>query len=98
MTDGRNAIFSGPPGTRKTLVIALAYRARLSRAATWLRGARCVGGCAHRGTVPHVVHDGDLAEAILERLLEGGTHFEMRGRSYRTRHLKKIESVDTTDA
>jgi len=36
-----------------------------------------------------VLHDGDLAEAILDRVLERGTHFEMRGRSYRTRHLKK---------
>jgi len=34
-----------------------------------------------------VLHDGDQAEAILDRLLERGTHFEMRGRSYRTRHL-----------
>lgn len=35
-----------------------------------------------------VLHDGDLAEAILDRLLERDVHFEMRGRSYRTRHLK----------
>ena len=34
-----------------------------------------------------VLHDGDLAEAILDRLLERGVHFAMRGRSYRTRHL-----------
>ena len=34
-----------------------------------------------------VVHDGDLAEAILDRLLERGVHFALRGRSYRTRHL-----------
>lgn len=34
-----------------------------------------------------VLHDGDLAEAILDRLLERGAHFAMRGRSYRTRHL-----------
>jgi DNA replication protein DnaC len=34
-----------------------------------------------------VLHDGDLAEAILDRLLERGVHFIMRGRSYRTRHL-----------
>jgi DNA replication protein DnaC len=34
-----------------------------------------------------VLHDGDLAEAILDRLLERGAHFPMRGRSYRTRHL-----------
>lgn len=36
-----------------------------------------------------VLHDGELAEAILDRLLERGTHFEMRGRSYRTRNLKE---------
>jgi DNA replication protein DnaC len=35
-----------------------------------------------------VLHDGDLAEAILDRVLERGAHFQMRGRSYRTRHLK----------
>lgn len=34
-----------------------------------------------------LLHDGDLAEAILDRLLERGTHFVLRGRSYRTRHL-----------
>lgn len=38
-----------------------------------------------------VLHDGDLAEAILDRLLERGAHFAMRGRSYRTRHLKEEE-------
>lgn len=35
-----------------------------------------------------VLHDGDLAEAILERLLKRGVHFEMRGHSCRTWHLK----------
>lgn len=39
-----------------------------------------------------VLHDGDLAEAILDRLLERGAHFAMRGRSYRTRHLKEEDS------
>ena len=34
-----------------------------------------------------VLQDGDLAEAIVDRLLERGAHFAMRGRSYRTRHL-----------
>jgi hypothetical protein len=32
--------------------------------------------------------DRDLVESILDRLLERGVHFEMRGRYYRTRHLK----------
>jgi DNA replication protein DnaC len=36
-----------------------------------------------------VLHDADLAEAILDRLLERGTHYLLRGRSYRTRHLKE---------
>jgi DNA replication protein DnaC len=40
-----------------------------------------------------VVHDGDLAEAILDRLLERGVHFAMRGRSYRTRHLTEEETM-----
>jgi DNA replication protein DnaC len=40
-----------------------------------------------------VVHDGDLAEAILDRLLERGTQFAMRGRSYRTRHLTEEETT-----
>jgi DNA replication protein DnaC len=34
-----------------------------------------------------VLHDADLAEAILDRVLERGRLFEMRGTSYRTRHL-----------
>ena len=38
-----------------------------------------------------VLHDGDLA-AILDRLLERGAHFALRGRSYRTRHLSAEES------
>lgn len=39
-----------------------------------------------------VVRDGDLAEAILDRLLERCVHFALRGRSYRTRHLTEEES------
>jgi DNA replication protein DnaC len=35
-----------------------------------------------------VLHDADLAAAILDRVLERGRHFELRGASYRTRHLK----------
>jgi hypothetical protein len=30
-----------------------------------------------------------LAEAIVDRLLERGAHFALRGRSYRTRHLSE---------
>jgi hypothetical protein len=33
-----------------------------------------------------VLHGPDLAEAILDRVLERGRHIELRGRSYRTRH------------
>ena len=40
-----------------------------------------------------VLHDGDLAEAILDRLLERGAHFAMRGRSYRTRHLTEEDQA-----
>ena len=43
-----------------------------------------------------VLHDGDLAEAILDRLLERGAHFAMRGHSYRTRHLKEEERPTRT--
>jgi hypothetical protein len=34
-----------------------------------------------------VLHDPDLAEAILDRVLERGRHLDLRGLSYRTRHL-----------
>lgn len=43
-----------------------------------------------------VLHDGDLAEAILDRLLERGSHYLLRGRSYRTRHLKE-EPITAAD-
>ena len=42
-----------------------------------------------------VVHDGDLAEAILDRLLERGVHYALRGRSYRTRHLTEEDRPTT---
>jgi IstB-like ATP binding protein len=35
-----------------------------------------------------VLHDPDLAQAILDRALERGRHLELRGPSYRTRHMK----------
>ena len=35
-----------------------------------------------------VLHDPDLAQAILDRVLERGRHLELRGASYRTRHVK----------
>jgi DNA replication protein DnaC len=38
-----------------------------------------------------VLHDPDLAEAILDRVLERGRHIELRGSSYRTRHLSQKE-------
>jgi hypothetical protein len=41
----------------------------------------------------HVLHDPDLAEAILDRVLERGRHIELRGPSYRTRHLQKKEKT-----
>ena len=36
-----------------------------------------------------VLHDDDLAEAIVDRVLERGRLIELRGNSYRTRHLRK---------
>jgi DNA replication protein DnaC len=42
-----------------------------------------------------VLHDGDLAEAILDRVLDRGTHFILRGRSYRTRNQKREEVTDS---
>lgn len=153
VTEGRNALFSGPSGTGKThLSIAIAYRAiqhgydarfvgadlligELSRAAArgrldlalepylhphvlvidelgYLSHAPDAANVLYRvvnerylkhrplllttnkplAALGEVLHDGDLAEAILDRLLERGAHFAMRGRSYRTRHLKEDDS------
>jgi len=153
VTEGRNALFSGPSGTGKThLSIAIAYRAiqhgydarfvgadlligELSRAAArgrltlalepylhphvlvidelgYLTHAPDAANVLYRvvnerylkhraillttnkplAALGDVLHDGDLAEAILDRLLERGAHFAMRGRSYRTRHLKEEDS------
>jgi len=36
-----------------------------------------------------VLHDSDLAEAILDRVLERGRLIELRGPSYRTRHIER---------
>jgi DNA replication protein DnaC len=38
-----------------------------------------------------VLHDADLAEAITDRILERGRFIQLRGPSYRTRHLKSAE-------
>jgi DNA replication protein DnaC len=38
-----------------------------------------------------VLHDPDLAEAITDRVLERGRFIQLRGPSYRTRHLKSGE-------
>jgi DNA replication protein DnaC len=39
-----------------------------------------------------------IAEAILDRLLERGTHYVLRGRSYRTRHHKEEPPPLSEDA
>lgn len=43
-----------------------------------------------------VLHDPDLAEAIIDRVLARGRFIELRGRSFRTRHL--IRSKSTSQA
>jgi DNA replication protein DnaC len=45
----------------------------------------------------HVLHDPDLAEAILDRVLERGRHIQLRGLSYRTRHHHKKEKSSPHD-
>ena len=153
VSEGKNAILSGPSGTGKShLCIAIAYRAiqhgydarfvgadaligELSRAASkgrleaalqpylhphvliidelgYLSHAADAANVLYRvindrylqrrpillttnkplASLGDVVHDGDLAEAILDRLLERGVHFALRGRSYRTRHLTEEDS------
>ena len=153
VSEGKNAIFSGPSGTGKShLAIAIAYRAiqhgyearfigadaligELSRAASkgrletalepyrqphvliidelgYLSHAADAANVLYRvvndrylarrpmllttnkplAALGDVLHDGDLAEAILDRLLERGVNLALRGRSYRTRHLTEEDS------
>jgi len=42
-----------------------------------------------------VLHDADLAEAITDRVLERGRLIQLRGSSYRTRHLPKDEKDES---
>src|SRR5262249_34166670 len=44
-----------------------------------------------------VLHDADLAEAILDRVLERGRVLELRGESYRTRHLQERRSKSANE-
>ena len=41
-----------------------------------------------------VLHDQQLAEAILDRLLERGTHIRLGGKSWRTRHIDDEDGPD----
>ncbi len=154
VSEGRCAIFGGPPGRGKThLAVAIGYRAiqngfearfitadeligELSRAASRGKLELALGPYLHPhvlvvdelGYLTHapdaanvlyrvvnerylkrrsivfttnkplaalgqVLHDGDLAEAILDRVLERGTHFVLRGRSWRLRHQKQDEAA-----
>ncbi len=44
-----------------------------------------------------VLHDPDLAEVILDRVLERGRLVELRGASYRTRHLKPVHRSSSSE-
>jgi DNA replication protein DnaC len=160
-SEGRSAIFSGPPGRGKThLAVAVAYRAiqngfearfataahlieELSNAARTGRLAPALHDYTHPHVLVideigylslkdnaanvlfqvvnerylqrkpilfttnkplaawgHVLHDPDLAEAILDRVLERGRHIQLRGPSYRTRHhqMKENKSAEPHEA
>lgn len=159
VSEGRCAIFTGPPGRGKThMAVAIAYRAiqngfearfttadeligTLSKAATegrlddglepyvhphvlvidelgYQSYAADAANVVYRvvndrylkrrpiivttnkplAALGQVLHDADLAEAILDRILERGTHYVLRGRSYRTRHQKREEEIDLDTA
>ena len=43
-----------------------------------------------------VLHDPDLAEVILDRILERGTHISLGGPSWRRKHLPETDDIEPT--
>src|SRR5919204_137883 len=85
VTQGQTLILSGPSGTHLAVAIVL-FQVVNDR---YLHHRPMIFTTNKPlGAWGRVLHDPDLAEAILDRVLERGRHLELRGPSYRTRHVK----------